>query len=118
MTSPVVDTMTLCHHKSEPEPVVGFRPDFHDAARRITRRAGPVCGVGRAWPDWAAGHLPALTGIAPILTPLAATGIAVIMVLAVGVHARRKEPSGIATTLLLLALAAIVAWGRFGPYAA
>jgi uncharacterized membrane protein len=61
--------------------------------------------------------LPALTGIAPILTPLAATGIAVIMLLAAVVHARRKEPSGIATTVVILVLAAIVAWGRFGPYA-
>jgi len=61
--------------------------------------------------------LPALTGIAPVLTPLAATGIAVIMVLATVVHARRKEPSGIATNVVLLVLAAIVAWGRFGPYA-
>jgi uncharacterized membrane protein len=61
--------------------------------------------------------LPALTGIAPILTPLAATGIAVIMLLAALVHTRRKEPSGVATTVVLLVLAAIVAWGRFGPYA-
>lgn len=61
--------------------------------------------------------LPALTGIAPILTPLAATGIAVIMVLAIGVHARRKEPSGIVANVVLLVLAAVVAWGRFGPYA-
>lgn len=60
--------------------------------------------------------LPALTGIAPILTPLAATGIAVIMLLAAVVHARRKEPSGIAVTAVILVLAAIVAWGRFGPY--
>jgi uncharacterized membrane protein len=60
--------------------------------------------------------LPALTGIAPILTPLAATGIAVIMLLAAVVHARRKEPSGIAVTVVILVLAAIVAWGRFGPY--
>lgn len=61
--------------------------------------------------------LPALTGIAPILTPLAATGIVVIMVLAIVVHARRKEFPGIAVNVVLLALAAIVAWGRFGPYA-
>jgi uncharacterized membrane protein len=60
--------------------------------------------------------LPALTGIAPILTPLAAAGIAVIMLLAAVVHARRKEPSGIAVTAVILVLAAIVAWGRFGPY--
>jgi uncharacterized membrane protein YphA (DoxX/SURF4 family) len=61
--------------------------------------------------------LPALTGIAPILTPLAATGIVVIMVLAIVVHARRKETPGIITNVVLLVLAAIVAWGRFGPYA-
>jgi uncharacterized membrane protein len=60
--------------------------------------------------------LPAWTGIAPILTPLAATGLAVMMVLAALTHARRKEPSGIATNAVLFLLAAFVAWGRFGPY--
>lgn len=60
--------------------------------------------------------LPALTGIAPILTPLAATGLAVVMVLAAIVHVRRKEPSGIAINAVLFALAVFVAWGRFGPY--
>jgi uncharacterized membrane protein YphA (DoxX/SURF4 family) len=61
--------------------------------------------------------LPAATGIASVLTPLAATGLAIIMVLAATLHARRKEPQGIATTIVLLALAVVVAWGRFGPYA-
>jgi uncharacterized membrane protein len=60
--------------------------------------------------------LPAVTGIAPILTPLAATGLAVVMVLAAITHVRRKEPSGIAVNAVLFALAAFVAWGRFGPY--
>jgi uncharacterized membrane protein len=60
--------------------------------------------------------LPAATGIAVWLTPLAACGIALIMVLAVRVHARRKEPGAIATNAVLLALAVLVAWGRFGPY--
>jgi hypothetical protein len=32
-------------------------------------------------------------------------------------HARRREWSGIVVDLVLLALAAVVAWGRFGPYA-
>ena len=36
--------------------------------------------------------LPAATGIAPILTPIAATGLAVVMVLAAATHVRRKEP--------------------------
>jgi hypothetical protein len=36
--------------------------------------------------------LPAVTGIAPILTPLAAAGLAVMMLLAAFTHVRRKEP--------------------------
>ncbi len=60
--------------------------------------------------------LPAATGVAPILTPIAATGLAVMMALAVATHVRRKEPSGVAFTAVLFLLAAIVAWGRFGPY--
>jgi len=60
--------------------------------------------------------LPAATGIAPILTPLAATGLAVVMVLAAITHGRRKEPSGIGFNAVLLVLAVFVAWGRFGPY--
>ena len=31
-------------------------------------------------------------------------------------HARRKEPSAVVTNVVLIALAAVVAWGRFGPY--
>ncbi|MEU1545920.1 DoxX family protein [Nocardia sp. NPDC005745] len=61
--------------------------------------------------------LPAVTGIATVLTPLAATGLAGIMILAVGLHARRKEPQAIGFNAILLAGAVLVAWGRFGPYA-
>ncbi len=61
--------------------------------------------------------LPAATGIAPILTPIAATGLAVNMVLAAVVHARRKEFRLILVNLVLFALAAFVAIMRFGPYA-
>ena len=61
--------------------------------------------------------LPALTGIATVLTPLAATGLAVQMVLAAATHVRRRELSNIAVNAVLLALAVVVAWGRFGPYA-
>jgi uncharacterized membrane protein len=60
--------------------------------------------------------VPAATGIAPVLTPIAGTGLAVIVVLAAGTHIRRKEPSGVAVTAILFVLAALVAWGRFGPY--
>jgi uncharacterized membrane protein len=60
--------------------------------------------------------VPAATGIAPVLTPLAATGLAVVMVLAMNTHRRRHEPGAIAFNAVLFALAVVIAWGRFGPY--
>ncbi|MGC2191564.1 MAG: DoxX family protein [Candidatus Dormiibacterota bacterium] len=60
--------------------------------------------------------LPAALGIAVILTPVAAVGLGLIMVGAATFHTRRHEPSGIATNAVLLALAVVIAWGRFGPY--
>jgi uncharacterized membrane protein YphA (DoxX/SURF4 family) len=60
--------------------------------------------------------LPAATGIAPVLTPLAATGLVVLMVLAALTHVRRKETGAIALNAVLLVPAAVIAWGRFGPY--
>jgi uncharacterized membrane protein len=60
--------------------------------------------------------VPAATGIAPVLTPIAATGLAVIAVLAAATHVRRNEPSALVITGVLLVLTAFIAWGRFGPY--
>jgi uncharacterized membrane protein YphA (DoxX/SURF4 family) len=60
--------------------------------------------------------VPAATGIAPVLTPVAGTGLAVFAVLAAAMHVRRKEPYGVGVTTVLFVLAALVAWGRFGPY--
>jgi hypothetical protein len=61
--------------------------------------------------------LPALTGILTVLTPLAAVGLVITMIGAAIVHVRRGEYPGIAVNIVLLAMAAFVAWGRFGPYA-
>ncbi|MEU4222897.1 DoxX family protein [Nonomuraea sp. NPDC026600] len=55
--------------------------------------------------------LPWATGIAPILTPLAAVGLGITMIAAAEVHRRRKE--NFAVNLVLLAMAVIVAVGRF-----
>ena len=60
--------------------------------------------------------VPAATGIAPVLSPLAATGLAVVMALAMNTHRRRREPSAIAFNAVLFAVAVVIAWGRFGPY--
>lgn len=56
--------------------------------------------------------LPAATGILPWLTPLAAAGLCLVMVLATCFHLARHESSGIGLTLVLLLLAAFVAYGR------
>ena|ERR1700730_54918 len=60
--------------------------------------------------------VPAATHIAPILVPLAAVGLTLVMVGAAAVHARRKEAPMVAINAVLLGLAIVVAWGRFGPY--
>src|SRR5262245_52578765 len=55
--------------------------------------------------------LPMLLGIAPVLTPLAAAGLAIIMAGAAVVHLRRREPA--AAPIVLFVLAAVVVYGRF-----
>jgi len=60
--------------------------------------------------------LPAVTGIAPVLVPLAAVGLVLVMIGAAITHGRRRELQGVVTAVILLVLAAVVAWGRFGPY--
>lgn len=60
--------------------------------------------------------LPALLDIAPVLVPLAALGLVLMMIGAAITHARRKEYQAIGITVVLLILAAVVVWGRFGPY--
>jgi uncharacterized membrane protein YphA (DoxX/SURF4 family) len=57
--------------------------------------------------------LPAITGILPWLTPLAGAGLALIMILAIGFHASRREGQAIAFNSVLLALAVFVVYGRF-----
>lgn len=62
--------------------------------------------------------LPAIFGVAPTLVPLAAIGLAAVMVGAVVVHLRRGEGLAAAAPALVLAvLSALVAWGRLGSWA-
>jgi uncharacterized membrane protein YphA (DoxX/SURF4 family) len=56
--------------------------------------------------------LPAATRIQPRLTPLAAMGLVVIMVLAAVFHLARAEYPNIIMNLFLAALAGFVAYGR------
>lgn len=55
---------------------------------------------------------PAATRIAPMLTPMAALGLLVVMVLAAGFHVLRGELHAVPVNVVLGSLAAFVAWGR------
>ncbi len=57
--------------------------------------------------------VPAVTGIAPWLTPVAAAGLLLVMVLAVPVHVKHRELARLGAPILLGLLAGFVAWGRF-----
>ena len=61
--------------------------------------------------------LPAATGILPVLTPLAAAGLGIVMVLAAATHLRLDEGSKVPPNVVLGALALFVAIMRFGPEA-
>ena len=55
--------------------------------------------------------LPAATGIATVLTPVAAACLAFVMVLAMALHFGRKEPQAIAFNALLLVALIVIVWG-------
>lgn len=77
---------------------------------------GAVKGIGVLEVLGAAGLiLPAVLDVTPVLVPVAAVGLVLLMACAVVLHVRRNELRTLAVPLTLLALAALVAWGRFGP---
>ena len=57
--------------------------------------------------------LPAATRIRPWLTPLAAAGLALVMLLASAFHLSRGEAAAVPVNVVLGGLAAFIAWGRF-----
>ncbi|GAA4880866.1 DoxX family protein [Kitasatospora terrestris] len=78
--------------------------------------AGGVKAIGAVEILAAAGLvLPAVLDVAPVLVPLAAVGLVLLMVGAAITRFRRREFTLVAVDLVYVALAAFVAWGRFGP---
>lgn len=57
--------------------------------------------------------LPVYLNIFPILTPIAALGLASIMLLATVYHLRQKEYKDLPATLIFFALSLFVAYSRF-----
>jgi hypothetical protein len=102
-------------------------------AMKVVRTKEQLAGSGMAWvEDFSPGMvkvigllevlaaiglvLPPAVDIAPVLAPVAALGLVLMMIGAAVVHVRRKELNTIAPSLVLLVLAAVLTWGRFGPY--
>lgn len=57
--------------------------------------------------------LPWLTGIAPVLTPIAAVGLVIVQILAIVVHIRRGEQNALPFNVVLLLGALFIAIFRF-----
>jgi len=88
---------------------MGWAESFSPAAIKLIGALEVLAAIGLV--------LPAALDIAPILVPLAALGLVLVMVGAIITHARRREYPAIGINVVLLLLAAVVAWGRFGPHA-
>jgi uncharacterized membrane protein YphA (DoxX/SURF4 family) len=86
---------------------MGFADDFSSGAVKAIGAVEVLAAVGLT--------LPAALGIAPVLVPLAAVGLVLLMIGAIVTHLRRHESPAIVMNVALLALAVLVAWGRFGP---
>jgi len=89
-------------------PTGGWAADWSPASIKLVGVAEILGAIGLI--------LPAALHVTPILVPLAAVGLIFVMIGAAVVHSRRHELPNVAINVILLLLAAFVAWGRFGPH--
>ena len=97
--------MKIMRSKEELKENMEFVEDFSSETVRVIGVLEILGAIGVV--------LPALTGILPWLTPLAAVGLVLTMIGAAVTHVRREEYPMIAINAVLLALAAFVAYGRW-----
>ncbi|GAB2463167.1 DoxX family protein [Promicromonospora xylanilytica] len=90
-------------------PAAGWVEDFKPRSIKLIGAFEVLGGLGLV--------LPAVLGFAPDLVPLAALGLAMIMVGAAVTRLSRREYKLMLVDLTYLVLIAFVAWGRFGPEA-
>jgi uncharacterized membrane protein YphA (DoxX/SURF4 family) len=86
-------------------PLGGWVEDFSTRSIKVIGALEVLAAVGLV--------LPAAVDIAPVLVPLAAVGLVMLMAGAAIVHLRRHEFKVIAANLTYLALAGFLTWGRF-----
>ena len=99
--------LTQDRRKLLANPNMGWVEDFSAGTIKLIGTAEVLGALGLI--------LPGALDIAPILVPLAATGLAVIMIGAIITHGRRKEPRPMMLNAIVLILALVVAIFRFGP---
>lgn len=87
---------------------MAWATDFSDAQLKGIGAVELLGGIGVV--------LPAIVDIAPVLVPIAAAGLAVVMAIAAVVHVRRGDTlAETMPSIVLGVLALVVAIGRFGP---
>ncbi len=104
----MVGTVKVTKSKKELAERLDWVEDFSEGTIKFIGSVEILAAIGLI--------LPGLTGIAPILVPIAATGLVVTQIGAVIVHVRRSEPKMIIGNVVLIALGLFVAGGRFGDY--
>jgi uncharacterized membrane protein YphA (DoxX/SURF4 family) len=95
----------LVRQQGKPSKSMAWREDFSQRTVRLVGVLELLGAVGLV--------LPALTGVLPWLTPLAAAGLALTMIGATLTHLRRGEYETILVIAVLMVLALFVAYGRF-----
>ncbi|HEX4253299.1 MAG TPA: DoxX family protein [Pseudonocardia sp.] len=98
----------LLRPKAELRAQMGWVDDYPDNGVKAIGAVEVLAAIGLI--------LPALTGIATVFVPLAALGLVLLMIGAAITHGRRKEYPFVAGNVVLLIIALIVAWTRFGAY--
>lgn len=87
-------------------PSMAWAEDFSDGGVKLIGLLEVAGAVGLVLP-WA-------LNVAPVLTPVAGIGVALLLIGAATVHLRRHESKAIGAPLFLAALGAFVAISRFG----
>jgi uncharacterized membrane protein YphA (DoxX/SURF4 family) len=100
--------MKLTQPRAKLAPQMAWVEDFSDSQVKRIGLVESAAALGLI--------LPAATDVAPVLTPLAAGGLVIVMISAAVTHVRRHEAQFLPVNATLLILASIVAWARFGPY--
>lgn len=103
-----VNKLVTPREKLLENPMMGWASGFTQSQIRLVAVAELAGAIGVILPEAA--------DVAPILTPLAACGLAALQLGALTTHTKRREWQVVALNLFLIALAAFVAVGRFAGW--